>query len=199
MDVITDFNRREGDHIDVRAIDANPIVPRNQDFTFIGTDEFSARGQIRYFTDGTDTFIALNTDAEFFDNDAVIRVVGVHTVDAFWVIRRPHRRKKSQCVMNRQQSTSTSGKHHSENHKGEGSTPSARQLPWPNSPGHAQSSLMTLLRRPRHVPTHPSARRGPGPQFLRKRRVRLYGRCTGGTQRRCRRSAASRTRAAEKK
>ena len=45
MDVITDFNRREGDHIDVRAIDANPIVPRNQDFTFIGTDEFSARGQ----------------------------------------------------------------------------------------------------------------------------------------------------------
>jgi Sulfite exporter TauE/SafE len=44
MDVITDFNRREGDHIDVRAIDANPIVPRNQDFTFIGTDEFSARG-----------------------------------------------------------------------------------------------------------------------------------------------------------
>ena len=54
MDVITDFNRREGDHIDVRAIDANPIVPRNQDFTFIGTDEFSARGQIRYFTDGTD-------------------------------------------------------------------------------------------------------------------------------------------------
>ena len=110
MDVITDFNRREGDHIDVRAIDANPIVPRNQDFTYIGTDEFSARGQIRYFTDGTDTFIALNTDAEFFDNDAVIRVVGVHTVDAFWVIRRPHRRKKNQCVMNRQQSTSTSGK-----------------------------------------------------------------------------------------
>jgi hypothetical protein len=43
MDVITDFNRREGDHIDVRAIDANPIVPRNQDFTFIGTTS-SRRG-----------------------------------------------------------------------------------------------------------------------------------------------------------
>ena len=37
MDVITDFNRREGDHIDVRAIDANPIVPRNQDFTFMSS------------------------------------------------------------------------------------------------------------------------------------------------------------------
>ena len=132
MDVITDFNRREGDHIDVRAIDANPIVPRNQDFTFIGTDEFSARGQIRYFTDGTDTFIALNTDAEFFDNDAVIRVVGVHTEDAFWVIRRPHRRKKSQCVMNRQQSTSISGKPHPENHKG-GRTPILRLRRVPGS------------------------------------------------------------------
>ena len=40
------------------------------------------------------------------------------------MLRRPHRRKKNQCVMNRQQSTSISGKHHPENHKGEGSTPS---------------------------------------------------------------------------
>src|SRR3977135_751826 len=31
--------------------------------------------------------------------------------------------------MNRQQSTSISGKHHPENHKGEGSTPSARHPP----------------------------------------------------------------------
>src|SRR5262249_5265037 len=36
------------------------------------------------------------------------------------VIRRPHWRKKNQCVMNRQLSTSISGKHHPENRRGEG-------------------------------------------------------------------------------
>src|SRR5258707_11338199 len=41
------------------------------------------------------------------------------------VILRPHRRKENQCVMNRQQSTSISGKPHPENHKGKGNTPSA--------------------------------------------------------------------------
>jgi hypothetical protein len=44
------------------------------------------------------------------------------------VIRRPHWRKENQCVMNRQQSISISGKHRPENHKGEGNTPSAKQL-----------------------------------------------------------------------
>jgi hypothetical protein len=40
------------------------------------------------------------------------------------VIRRPHSRKKNQCVMNRQPSTSISGKHHPENARREGkSTP----------------------------------------------------------------------------
>ena len=34
--------------------------------------------------------------------------------------RRPHWRKENQCVMNRQQSTSISGKHHPENHKAQG-------------------------------------------------------------------------------
>ena len=42
--------------------------------------------------------------------------------------RRPHWRKENQCVMNRQQSTSISGKPHLENHKGEGNAPSAEQL-----------------------------------------------------------------------
>ena len=42
--------------------------------------------------------------------------------------RRPHWRKENQCVMNRQQSTSISGKPHLENHKGEGSTPRVWQL-----------------------------------------------------------------------
>src|SRR5262249_16255984 len=38
------------------------------------------------------------------------------------VIRRPHSRKKNQGVMNRQPSTSISGKHHPENARGEGAT-----------------------------------------------------------------------------
>jgi hypothetical protein len=42
------------------------------------------------------------------------------------VIRRPHSRKKNQCVMNRQPSTSISGKHHPENY-GRGSGPSPRR------------------------------------------------------------------------
>ena len=34
------------------------------------------------------------------------------------MIRCPHWRKENQCVMNHEQSTSISGKHHPENHKG---------------------------------------------------------------------------------
>jgi Ca2+-binding RTX toxin-like protein len=96
MDFITDFNRREGDRIDLRPIDANPFssAPGDQAFTFIGTDAFSSRatpsgevppGLIRYYNDGTDTFIALNTNA-LPDDDAVIRIHGVQTVDASWFL-----------------------------------------------------------------------------------------------------------------
>jgi hypothetical protein len=96
MDFITDFNRREGDQIDLRAIDANPLpfAFGDQAFTFIGTDTFASRafpsgevprGLVRYYSDGTDTFIALNTNA-LPDDDAVIRVHGVQMVDASWFL-----------------------------------------------------------------------------------------------------------------
>src|SRR5215831_17451524 len=52
------------------------------------------------------------------------------------VIRRPHSRKKNQCVMNRQPSTSISGKHRPENY-GRGSRP---------SPPLALISLHTIVR-----------------------------------------------------
>ncbi len=64
----------------------------DQAFSFIGTDAFSSRaapsgevppGLIRYNSDGTDTFIALNTNT-LPDDDAVIRIHGVHTVDGSW-------------------------------------------------------------------------------------------------------------------
>jgi hypothetical protein len=44
------------------------------------------------------------------------------------VILHPHRRKENQCVMNRQQSTSISGKPHPENHKGEGNAAAPPRL-----------------------------------------------------------------------
>jgi Ca2+-binding RTX toxin-like protein len=83
MDLITDFNRREGDLIDVHEIDADETIFGNQDFTFVGTAGFSAPGQIRYATVGTETWIILNTDADTA-GEVAIRVAGVHTVDASW-------------------------------------------------------------------------------------------------------------------
>jgi hypothetical protein len=64
-------------------IDANETVAGNQDFTFIGTAGFTAPGQINWFTNGTDTFIQLNTNADL-TVDGIIQVNGVHTVDASW-------------------------------------------------------------------------------------------------------------------
>jgi Ca2+-binding RTX toxin-like protein len=46
-DQIVDFFRSEGDKIDLSAIDARAGVSGNQAFTFIGDDDFSAKGQVR--------------------------------------------------------------------------------------------------------------------------------------------------------
>jgi Ca2+-binding RTX toxin-like protein len=83
-DVVTDFNRSEGDLLSLFRIDADetvsgPVPP----FAFVGTDPFTAPGQIRYFTDATDTFIQLNTDADMTP-EGTIRLVGVHAVEAGW-------------------------------------------------------------------------------------------------------------------
>jgi Ca2+-binding RTX toxin-like protein len=82
-DVVADFNRTEGDLLDLSAIDADVTGSGNQSFTFIGTAEFTAPGQIRYFIDGNHTYIVLNTDADVF-REAIIDVSGVHTVSASW-------------------------------------------------------------------------------------------------------------------
>jgi Ca2+-binding RTX toxin-like protein len=93
-DVVTDFNRAQGDLIAVNLIDANETIAGNQDFTFVGVVDFSTRfftgaGQIGYFTTATDTFILLNTkvDAGATDfEEGTIRLVGVHTPDASWFV-----------------------------------------------------------------------------------------------------------------
>ena len=63
-DDVVDYSSAQGDVLHFTNIDANETVADNQDFTFIGTAAFTAPGQINWFTNGTDTFIQLNTDAD---------------------------------------------------------------------------------------------------------------------------------------
>jgi Ca2+-binding RTX toxin-like protein len=95
MDIISDFNAADGDTIDVHSIDADATLPGNQDFTFIGDASipFTAPGQISWYIggspdgglSGTDTYILLNTD-DSPDADGVIKVNGMHGVDAGWFV-----------------------------------------------------------------------------------------------------------------
>jgi Ca2+-binding RTX toxin-like protein len=84
LDAIVDFSRPQGDLIDVSAIDADVDVAGNQAFTFIGTAaDFTAAGQIKVNTDGVDTYLVFNVDADL-DYEAAIRVAGLQTVQANW-------------------------------------------------------------------------------------------------------------------
>jgi Ca2+-binding RTX toxin-like protein len=85
MDVIFDFNAAQGDSIDVHSIDANATLAGNQAFAFIGEAAFSAPGQIRYYDNGVDTFIELNTGNDLAA-DAAIHLSGLHTPDASWFV-----------------------------------------------------------------------------------------------------------------
>jgi Ca2+-binding RTX toxin-like protein len=94
-DVITDFNRAEGDRIDVSFIDADGNAANgNQAFTFVGvvnfsTNFFTGPGQIAYFNTGTDTYILLNTQVGPGPTDfeeATIHLTGSFVIDASWFI-----------------------------------------------------------------------------------------------------------------
>jgi len=65
--------------------DADETVAGNQASRFIGTAPFTAPGQINWFTNGPDTFIQLNTNADP-TVDGIMQVLGVHTVDASWFV-----------------------------------------------------------------------------------------------------------------
>jgi Ca2+-binding RTX toxin-like protein len=62
-DIVTDFNTAQ-DVLHFTNIDADETVAGSQDFTFIGPAAFTAPGQINWFSNGTDTFIQLNTNAD---------------------------------------------------------------------------------------------------------------------------------------
>lgn len=59
-DVILDYG--SGDLLDLRLIDANAGVAGDQAFTFIGTGQFTAAGQVRYQVNGLSVIVELNVD-----------------------------------------------------------------------------------------------------------------------------------------
>jgi Ca2+-binding RTX toxin-like protein len=83
-DSVEDFNRAEGDRLDLANIDANVYTPGNQAFTFIGTADFSGIGQIRYYHDNGNTYIEMQTSIPTSDPEGVICLHGIHTPDASW-------------------------------------------------------------------------------------------------------------------
>jgi Ca2+-binding RTX toxin-like protein len=93
-DVVTDFNPGLLEFLVLTPIDADETVAGNQDFqTFVGIAAFTAPGQIRYFTDGGNTYIELNTDAVPVDPstgapeaEAMIRLDGLYAVQGSWFV-----------------------------------------------------------------------------------------------------------------
>ena len=59
-DILRDFTTGQ-DLIDLSAADANTVAPGNQSFTFIGTNAFSAAGQVRAVQDGSSVILQINT------------------------------------------------------------------------------------------------------------------------------------------
>ncbi|MBX9459328.1 MAG: M10 family metallopeptidase C-terminal domain-containing protein [Rhizobium sp.] len=65
FDTITDFNPRQGDRIDLKAIDADGSRSGNQGFIFIGDDDFSGTaGELRFETSGTGIDLSGDTDGD---------------------------------------------------------------------------------------------------------------------------------------
>jgi Ca2+-binding RTX toxin-like protein len=80
-DFITDFDPLQGDRIDVRQYDANDLVAGIQGWTFIGTADYTAVGQVRVVIAGNETFLAFSSD-DAPDNEAAIRLQGLPAIDA---------------------------------------------------------------------------------------------------------------------
>jgi hypothetical protein len=70
--VIQDFS---GDIIDLHQIDADVNTAGDQAFSFIGTNPFSAPGQVHFFADGLgNTIVEGNLDNNFFFADFQIEL-----------------------------------------------------------------------------------------------------------------------------
>lgn len=75
-DIITDFDRAEGDRIVLADIDANAAVAGDQAFALIGTAAFTGvAGELRYYFDGGRTVVAMDTDGDSV-GDLFLRLEG---------------------------------------------------------------------------------------------------------------------------
>ncbi|NVP54442.1 calcium-binding protein [Mycoplana rhizolycopersici] len=64
-DTVSDFSQKQGDRINLSAIDAKYTTIRNEAFTFIGRDKFSEKaGELRYEKKGGDTYVYADVDAD---------------------------------------------------------------------------------------------------------------------------------------
>jgi Ca2+-binding RTX toxin-like protein len=84
-DIVVDFNPGQLEFLIVSPIDADETVADDQEFTVIGTADFTGPGQIRYFTTATDTYILLNTDNDLMQ-EATIQLAGVYAPQPGWFV-----------------------------------------------------------------------------------------------------------------
>ncbi|WCQ99310.1 M10 family metallopeptidase C-terminal domain-containing protein [Paracoccus aestuarii] len=64
-DLITDFNRGQGDRIDLSAIDADLRLAGDQAFSFLGTRAFTGdAGQLRFLQSGNKTIVLADQDGD---------------------------------------------------------------------------------------------------------------------------------------
>jgi hypothetical protein len=67
------------------GLDADETVSGDQEFTVIGTADFTGPGQIRSFTTATDTYLLLNTDNDVMQ-EATIQLAGVYAPQPGWFV-----------------------------------------------------------------------------------------------------------------
>jgi serralysin len=79
-DIITDF-QQGFDQINLSAIDANPLSPTNDAFTFLGGAALSLAAGLRSFISGGETIIQLETDGKS-GADFSLRLSGYHVLTA---------------------------------------------------------------------------------------------------------------------
>jgi Ca2+-binding RTX toxin-like protein len=84
-DTILDFKGREGDRLDLRAVDANTKKSGDQNFSFIGTKAFSKAGEVRYEKTKGYTYVHLNTDNDRAA-EAVIKLKGSIDLSKSWFV-----------------------------------------------------------------------------------------------------------------
>ncbi|MFL4995477.1 MAG: hypothetical protein ACJ8DF_02035, partial [Microvirga sp.] len=84
-DYILDFSHRQGDRIDLRAIDANTRKRGDQNFSFIGTKAFSKAGEVRIEKTKSVTYVSLNTDSDKAA-EAVIKIKGALDFQKGWFV-----------------------------------------------------------------------------------------------------------------